>query len=278
MNLEFSTMRANQVRTLIAAVLVFGLSSSNVSVADDDRIDASDPTKIYTYAGGGLKYSEYTNGESMVEARVTGNLGLSDSDMILFEAGYGWHDGDRVAGANSGWTNARLRWFRVLNMAYDKISGYRGMSIQVDLQLEGKLKGTNGQNVLAVGIMPTYALGGAWNLYLGISGVAAWEEKFKDFSGAGVSVSPKLIYSPEHWWAGAQVQITPDYKYFLSGDLKGEGDGTLEVNLGGEFTPTIMWDIIAAKNFDIDLRSLQRGDDTGLKNDWNLFFNVTSYF
>jgi len=59
----------------------------------EDQIDASDPTKIYTYAGGGVKYTDYTNGESMWEIRATGNLGLSDSDMVMFELGYGWHDG-----------------------------------------------------------------------------------------------------------------------------------------------------------------------------------------
>ena len=59
----------------------------------EDQIDASDPTKIYTYAGGGVKYTDYTNDESMWEIRATGNLGLSDSDMVMFELGYGWHDG-----------------------------------------------------------------------------------------------------------------------------------------------------------------------------------------
>lgn len=58
-------------------------------MSQDQVIDASDPTKIYTFFGGGLKYVEYTNGESMIELRATGNLGLSDTDTILFELGYG---------------------------------------------------------------------------------------------------------------------------------------------------------------------------------------------
>ena len=127
-------------------------------MAQDQVIDASDPTKIYTYVGGGLKYNEYTNGQSMIELRATGNLGLSDTDMILFELGYGWHDGGLVSGDDSDWTNVRARWFHVVKMNYDVGSGYRGWSTQVDLQLAGELKGTDGQNVLGVGVMPAYAL------------------------------------------------------------------------------------------------------------------------
>ena len=51
-----------------------------------------------------------------------------------------------------------------------------------------------------------------------------------------------------------------------------------QVNVGGEITPTIMWDFIAEKNFDVDLKTLRRGENTGLENDWNVFFNVTTYF
>jgi hypothetical protein len=267
----------NKTTSAIAVAQIALIGWANVS-AQEQVIDASDPTKIYTYAGGGLKYADYTNGESMVEVRATGNIGLSDTDMILFELGYGWHDGNLVPGSNQGLTNTRLRWFRIFNMDYEKARGYRGMGMQVDLQLEGDLKGTNGQNVLSAGIMPTYALGGAWNMYLMLNGVAAWDDKFRNFSGAGVSAAARLVYSPDDWWPGSQIQIIPEYKYFLTGALDGEGDGTLEINVGGEITPTTMWDITGQKNYDLDLRSLQRGVSTGLKNDWNIFINVTTYF
>ena len=62
-------------------------------MAEEERIDASDPTRIYTFTGGGLKYNDYTNNEYMWEARAIGNIGLSDHDSLLFEAGYGWHQG-----------------------------------------------------------------------------------------------------------------------------------------------------------------------------------------
>jgi hypothetical protein len=267
-----------KINSTVAAVLLCCAVCPTTVFGQDTKIDASDPTKIYTYAGGGLKYVEYTNGESMIEVRATGNLGLSDSDMILAELGYGWHDGDLVAGKSRGMTNARVRWFHLFNMDYDKARGYRGMGTQLDIQLAGELKGTDGQNVVAAGIMPAYALSDEWSLFLMLNVVSAWDKDFKKYSGTGVGIAPKLVFSTERWWPGAQIQVTPNIKEFFSGALEGEGDITLEMNVGGEFSPTLMWDFVVEKNFELDLTSLKRGVGTGLKGDWNLFFNVTTYF
>ena len=60
-----------------------------IVMADEERIDASDPTKIYTFMGGGFKYNDYSNGEYMWEARAIGNVGLKGTDgqnQILFGA------------------------------------------------------------------------------------------------------------------------------------------------------------------------------------------------
>lgn len=246
--------------------------------ADEQAIDASDPTRIYTYLGGGPKFTEYTNGESMLEIRAIGNVGLSDSDMLLFEAGFGWHDGDLVPGPNTDWTDARLRYFHLLEMNYELERGYRGMGLQLDVQLAGSLKGTDGQNVIAAGILPTFALTGEWSLYLFVNGLGSWDKRFSKFNGAGASVGPRMTFSTERWWPGAQVNVLPEYKFFFSGELKDDGAGMLEINVGGEFTPTLMWDVTTTKYFDLYLKSLRRGRDTGLEGDWNVFFNVTSYF
>jgi hypothetical protein len=232
------------------------MSVAAANAQDDRVIDASDPTRIYTYFGGGLKSNEYTNFESMLELRVTGNLGVSDVDSILFEAGYGWHDGDLVAGSNKGMTNARFRWFHLFDIDYDLVKGYRGMGTQVDLQLAGELKGTDGKNVLAAGIMPAYALGEEWNIYLMLNGVGAWDKGFSKFNGFGIWIAPKVVFSAERWWPGAQIQITPNVKRFLPGNLDGESDITFEVNVGGEFTPTLLWNFVGEKNTKPDLTSL----------------------
>ena len=66
-----------------STILLTGLLIAAAATAQEDRvIDASDPTKIYTFAGGGLKYNDYTNGESMLELRATGNIGISDVAIL----------------------------------------------------------------------------------------------------------------------------------------------------------------------------------------------------
>ena len=102
--------RADILKILFGLLTITIANLVTVSAHADEKIDASDPTKIYTYAGGGIKYTDYTNGESMTEVRATGNIGLSKKDMVLFELGYGKHSGDLVPGDNSGLTNSRIRW------------------------------------------------------------------------------------------------------------------------------------------------------------------------
>jgi len=259
-------------------VLLINYAIASASMANDDRIDATDPTKIYTFMGGGLKYNEYTNGEYMWETRLIGNIGLGKDDMLLFEAGYGWHQGDQAPGKNSGLTNSRLRWFHLFEMNYELEQGYRGFGLQVDAQLAGSLKGTDGQNQILFGVMPVFALGGNWNLYSMFMVANTWDKGWEYWNGIGPSITAQFIYDNENWWPGAQVRLIPTYTYFMTGELEDEGSGNLEINVGGEFTPTVMWDITAQKNFDVDLHSFRRGPSEELENDWNMFFNVTSYF
>ena len=268
--------------TLLAFIAGTALLSCSQGWAQEGerQIDASDPTKIYTYAGLGMKYNDYTNGDYMVELRLVGNLGLSENDTLLFEGGYGSHRGLFLPTEDDqDWTDFRFRWFHVFSVDYNIEKGYRGWSTQVDLQLAGSLKGTDGQNQLALGVMPVYALGGAWNLYLQLNVVSAWDKSFSKYNGSGPAIAPQFVYSPDGFWRGAQLQIIPQYTYFMNGNLDGEGSGKLEVNVGGEFTPTVMWDITYEEFFDLDLKSLRK-DVTReeLENDWNLFFNVTTYF
>lgn len=268
----------NKTRFLfIFALLVFA-SFVNAQEAEEEAVDASDPTKIYTYAGGGIKYTDYTNGESMVEARITGNLGISKSDMALFELGYGWHDGDLVAGKNSDLTNSRIRYFHLFPMDYSVVSGFRGMAGQVDLQLAGDLKGTNGQNTLSIGGLGAFGLNQSWSLYAGANLVNTWDEKFKDHKGVGIAGTALLVFSPEKLWPGAYIQIWPSYSYFVSGDLKKTGSGNLDLITGGSITSRVLWSVTFQKLVDKNISSFPRGPETGLVNDWNIFANVTSYF
>lgn len=263
--------------TRFLAILMWVVLAPTV-LAEEERIDASDPTKIYTYMGGGLKYNDYTNGEYMWETRAIGNIGLGDHDMLLFEFGYGWHEGKSSARRNHGVTNSRLRWFHLYDMNYGVESGYRGIGLQGDVQLAGQLKGTDGQNQVIFGVMPVFALGHGWNLYLMLNVANTWDKGWDYWNGIGPNVTAQFVYDNDDWWPGAQVKIVPGYTYFVSGHLKGEGSGVLEINIGGEITPTVMWDVTAEKNFDLYLRSFNREPGEDLENDFNVFFNVTAYF
>jgi len=267
-------MHIKRVVPGIGLILVF---FSNAALAEE-AIDASDPTKVYTYAGGGIKYTDYTNDESMTELRVTGNLGLTKSDMVLFELGYGWHSGDLVPGDNSDITNARARWFHLMKMDYGVEKGYRGWATQVDLQLAGKLKGTDGQNVVSLGGAAAFGLGPAWSGFLMLNLVNSWDKGWDNHNGTGFSLSPLLVYSPGNWWKGAFVQIWPNWTYFFDGQLDGEGSFNIDLITGGNITPKLLWSATFQSNHNLDLSTFRRGRDTGLKNDWNVFFNVTRYF
>lgn len=250
----------------------------NFTAVAKEAIDASDPTKIYSYGGAGIKFTDYSNGESMWEMRLTGNVGLTAQDMLLLEAGYGFHSGDRVEGSNSGFTNGRARWFHVFGMDYSVASGYRGWATQVDMQVAGSLKGTDGQNTLAVGAMPAFGLGANWSFFLALNVTNTWDKEFKYWNGMGLNASPLLVCSPDNWWKGAWVQLWPGYTRFVSGDLSGEGAGNFDVTIGGEITPVSFWSLTYQKTFDKDLRSYRRDSDSGLTNDQNIFASVTVYF
>lgn len=266
----------NRIILLVSAILIFLPVSVN---AQEEAIDASDPTKIYTYAGGGVKYTDYTNGDSMWEIRATGNIGLSKKDMLLFELGYGWHDGSEANGTKDGndLTNSRLRWFHIFGMDYSVTRGYRGWATQLDLQIAGSLVGTDGQNVVTAGALPAFGLTDSLSLFVALNWVNSWDKDLENYNGMGLGIAPALVYTPD-WWTGSYVQIWPNYTRFFTDELAGEGAGNLDVTTGGSITPKLLWSVTFQQNLDKDLKTFRRGGDTGLKNDWNMYFNITSYF
>ena len=72
------------------------------------------------------------------------------------------------------------------------------------------------------------------------------------------------------------MQNWPNYTGFVSGTLQNQGSGNIDINLGGSITPSMIRAVTLHKNVDIELRSYRRGPDTGLTNDYNIFFNINS--
>ena len=260
--------------TVLLGNVSFGATDSETNT---EAVDASDPTKVYTFAGAGLKYTDYTNGDGMTEVRATGNIGLSSSDMVLFELGYGWHQGDAAPeGKDEGLTNGRLRYFHLFKMDYEKM-GYRGMAAQVDLQIAGALKGTDGQNVLALGALGAWGFTETLNFFAGPIIPNSWDKKFEQYNGTGLGATALLVYTPD-LWKGCYFQLWPSYSYFLNESLKDQGSGNVDLVAGGSFTDTLTWNITFQQNLDVDLNTYRRGRNTGLQNDWNIFASVTTYF
>lgn len=246
----------------------------------EEAIDASDPTKIYSYAGPGYKYTEFSNGDSLQELRIIGNAGLSDSDMVLFEFGYGSYDGTIEEGDDdSGVTNGRARWFHLFHMDYSVLRGYRGWATQVDLQLEGSVKGTKGSNTLALGALPAFGINESWSFFLPVNYVSTWGEDFDEHQGHGASIAPMAAWSPaEGIWPGFYMQFWPSYTYYFSGDLDGEGGANLDITIGGSVTETILLSATFQQNFDKDLKLFSPSIGASGANDWNLFANINFYF
>jgi len=257
--------------------LVYLLSMVVSSLFAEDAIDASDPTKVYTFAGLGIKYTDYTNDEAMVELRTVGNIGITPNDMLLFEIGYGRHNGDKVEGNNKGITNSRLRWFHLFEMDYSISSGYRGWATQIDLQMAGSLKGTDGGNTLSMGVLPAFGINEQWSFFLPLNLVNSWDKDFKDYKGLGVNISPLFVYTPK-WWNESYIQIWPEYTYFVSGEFEDQGSAALELTTGGAISDMTWWALTYKKNYDVHLKVLERSNNSGLNNYQNIFLNFTKYF
>lgn len=267
-----------KVRRLVycLAVIVW-LVSPDTSHAQEE-IDASDPTKIYSYAGPGVKYTEYTNGESMSEIRASGNVGLGASDMVLFELGYGWHSQDKAAGKTTSLTNARARWFHLFPMDYSVVSGYRGLGTQVDVQLEGDIIGTNASNTISVGGLAAFGISGSLSAYLALNAVMSWTSEFEKYNGTGGSIAPLLVFAPSGLWPGAFFQLWPAYTYFFSGEIKDSGSANIDFVIGASLTSTLIASVTFQKFLDQDLKSYPTINGSRLIADWNAFLTVSLYF
>ena len=275
-----STKSVLTIKTIFLPLIgLLVLTASQTGLAEE--IDASDPTKIYSYAGPGFKHTEFSNGDTLNEFRIMGNAGITDNDMVMFEIGYGKYSG--TVGANeedSGVTNSRARWFHLFDMDYSVASGYRGWATQIDLQLEGQVKGTVGNNTLAIGALPAFGINEDWAFYLPVNYVSTWGEDFNNHQGHGISIAPMAAYAPEVGpWPGFFMQIWPSFTRYVSGDLDGEGGANIDVTLGWSPQDKAVATLVIQQNFDKDLNlyNPNPGSSSGA-NDWNIFANYTWYF
>jgi len=254
------------------------LAVAGPALADD--IDASDPTKINTYVGPGIKFTSFADDAELLEVRATGNIGLGPQDMVMFELGFGDFDGTAAPGATTnGLTNARARWFHLFSMDSSVVKGYRGWATQIDVQLEGDVTRTNGSNTIAIGALPAYGINESWSFYLPINYVSTWNSDFDNHVGHGISIAPMAAYAPEKGpWPGFFLQIWPSYTEYFAGDLDGSGAANVDITLG--WTPAAKWVVtgVFQQNFDKNFQGFRRPGVVSGANDWNLFLSASYYF
>ncbi|TVZ41643.1 hypothetical protein P886_0991 [Alteromonadaceae bacterium 2753L.S.0a.02] len=256
------------------------LASCIPAFASAEKIDASDPTKIYSYAGPGYKTTKYSNGDTLSEIRGQGNLALGAQDMVMFELGYGNYSGTVAASEKeNGFTNSRVRWFHLFKMDSSVVSGYRGWATQIDVQIEGEVKGTKGSNSVAMGALPAFGINEAWSFYLPVNYVSSWNSDFDKHTGHGISVAPMAAWAPEKGpWPGFFMQFWPNYTRYLAGDLEGEGAANLDITVGWSPADTVVVTLLMQQNFDKDLNFYTPSKSTSGANDYNLFLSASWYF
>lgn len=266
------------------AVLVSCALLMAAGIQAQEAVDASDPTKIYSYLGPGYKYTNFTNDDELHELRLIGNLGIGSSDMVMFELGYGKYfvGDDSSAKDDTGITNGRARYFHLFTMDYSVLTGYRGWATQIDMQFEGGVEGTKGSNTLAIGALPAFGINSSWSFYLPLNYVSTWGEDFDQHNGHGVSIAPMVAYAPEKGlWPGFFLQIWPSWTRYLSGDLDGEGGANIDLTVGGSITERLVMTGVFQHNFDKNFNYHPRagsGNNTSGTNDWNIFINLNWYF
>ena len=147
-------------------LLITSSNATDTKQIQSGDIDASDPTRIYTWLGGGYKYTEYANNEEIGELRLTANIGLSANDMVLIESGVGNLSGHETD--NKGLTDSKVKWYHLMDMDYEKEWGFRGWGTHLEIKVGGGLRGTNVGNSIIAGAASAHALGWNWALYLSL--------------------------------------------------------------------------------------------------------------
>ena len=257
----------------VALALPMYANADDKPAEQPKEIDASDPTRIVTFIGIGPKTTRYTDGSNIDELRVNATVGIGAKDMIIAEFGYGRNTGED----KRGWTNTQIRHFHLFRMDNTIPRGYRGWGSSIEVNLAGDLRGMDGQQSLAIGGSPAFALGNDWDIYPIVMVLNSWDRYFAYYNGGGINFSP-LLTKKLDWWEGAFVAFWLQYNRFFWGNLSGNGGGQLQMTLSGKFTPTLIWRLQGFTMFDKDFRGYDHinGFDPRPRN--AAFLRLESYF
>ncbi len=267
-----------QLKQIALMFLLGSLTFVSHTIAWDGAIDTADPTRIYTGVGISVGSSDYENGESRRELRGSFSWALTADDMMLLESGYGRHESATAGGDETGLTRTRLFYRQRLPFDDSLQQGFRGMAFQVELQLSGELKGTDGQTILSGGGTPAIRVNKYLDIYPVVDLISSFDKNFKNFNGIGFEVAPLFSYAPDYLWPGAVLQVEPSYTQYVIGQFAFGNSRNLRVAGGGTFFGSLSWLLSAEKHAGRDLLTYRGDNSAGLKHDWSAAFRLLATF
>lgn len=266
------------LRHIALLFLLGNLTFVSHTIAWDGAIDTIDPTQIYTGVGISIGSSDYENGESRRELRGSFSWALTADDMLQVESGYGRHESDTAGGDETGLTRTRLYYRQRLPFDDSLQYGFRGMAFQVELQLSGELKGTDGQTILSGGGTPAIRVSKSLDIYPVVDLINSFDKNFQNYNGTGFEVAPLISYAPDYLWPGAVLQVEPSYTQYVFGQFAFGNSRNLRVAGGGIMFNTLHWSLSAEKHAGRDLLTWRGDNSADLKHDWSAAFRLLATF
>ena len=240
----YKGLRYLDMKLLVVAVITILISSAiqaqEVTDADKQTPDPSDPTRIDTRAGAGYKYTDFTGGAVINEIRAKLALLQGTSGMFVVDIGVGKINDNPNGEDETGLTDGRFRYFHLGPMDFKKM-GYRGWGMSAELQTQGTVPGTDGSNLFAVGAIWSFKTTSTVSIFPNIIGSAVWSNDFDSFLGVAARGDLFITWKPEGIWRGGYLKLKPSYSYGVSGDINGSDSASLEVAVGGMLSKDKKW-------------------------------------
>ncbi len=263
------------VMAAISILMSSAIQAQEITDADEQTPDPSDPTRIYTRGGAGYKYTDFTGGASINEIRAKLALLQGDSGMFVVDIGVGKINDNPNGEDETGLTDGRFRYFHLGPMDFKKM-GYRGWGMSAELQTQGAVPGTDSSNLFAVGGIWSFKTTRTLSFFPNITGSAVWSKDFDSFLGVAARGDLFITWKPVGIWQGGYLKFKPSYSYGVSGDIDGSDSASLEVAVGGMLSKDKKWwwDV-QGRGFLVD--ELEQQIKGSISADWSVFASFT-YF
>lgn len=246
--------------------------------AGSTTYDPSDPTRVDTRGGFGVKNTEYDPSGQLRELRAKIAVQLNPKDLVTIDIGVGKNLNVPGESDEFGLTDVRFRFFRMWNVDRSIVAGWQGWGTSLELQTPGNVPGTDGSGLVALGAMGALGLGSGFSAFLNPIVSTVWTRGFDQHLGIAARFDLFLTYKPGTLWTGAYFKLKPSVSYGLSDEIQDQGAANLEASVGGAFSRVLWWDIQARTFLEKELDRETEGRESGVADDWSLYLSLTYFF